>query len=238
MNSKRKWVTSAGTSVIRLIAGRNNIFLVSNQKTNILVDTGPAFMGRSLLKKLSRLNIGSIDFLLLTHTHFDHAANTSLIKERYHSKVIVHESEAGFLNTGNSPIPAGTNAFTTWLVRNFRNAAEKTVLYSSCTADILVIDELDLSPFGINALIVHTPGHSVGSLSLIVDNEIALVGDTFIGTFPGHCFPPFADDVPALMNSWQLLLKTGCIIFHPSHGKVQTKQMLENCLKIKMLKLQ
>lgn len=231
----KQWITKSGSRILMISGGRSNIFLVTNNQTNILIDTGPAFMGRSLLKKLKRLNISSIDFLVLTHTHFDHAANAYLLKDNYKLKVIVHEAEAEFLSSGDSPVPAGTNAFTSWLVRNFGKATERFVRYHPCPADISVTQEFDFSLTGLNAGIIHTPGHSSGSLSLIVDQEIALVGDTLFGTYPDSCFPPFADDVPELLKSWQTLLNSGCRLFLPSHGRGRTREMLERHLKSRRL---
>lgn len=233
--SGRQWATSAGTKVQMISGGRSNIFLVSDSRINILIDTGPAFMGRSLLRKLRRMHIGSIDFLVLTHTHFDHAANAYLIKDKCNAAIVVHQSEADYLLSGDSPVPAGTNAFTAWLVRNFGKTTESFVKYHSCNSDITVKEELDLSYSGINARIIHTPGHSSGSVSLVVDSEIALVGDTLFGTYPGSCFPPFADDEQELLKSWRKLLNTGCRIFLPSHGRARTREMLERKLAERLL---
>jgi hypothetical protein len=55
-------------------------------------------------------------------------------------------------------------------------------------------------------------------MSLIVDNEIALVGDVMFGVFNWSVFPPFADDVPTLEKSWGKLAKSGCKMYLPGHG--------------------
>lgn len=219
--------TTSGTEIRLLAGGRSNVFLVSNNQIKILVDTGPAFSGKHLLKKLEKLSISSIDYLLLTHTHFDHAANAQKLRAKFGLKVIVHEAESDYLLSGNSPVPAGTNAFTSWLAGTFGNWTEKKVRYQSCEADITIKKESDFSFPGIEAGVIHTPGHSPGSVCLVVDNEIALAGDTLIGAFPGRCFPPFADDVPELMKSWEKLLKTDCRLFLPSHGNARTRQVLK-----------
>jgi hydroxyacylglutathione hydrolase len=51
-----------------------------------------------------------------------------------------------------------------------------------------------------------------------VDDEIALVGDSMFGIFPGSIFPPLADDTDTMINSWGKLIRTNCRLFIPSHG--------------------
>ena len=222
--------TVSGTEIRLLVGGRSNVFMVSNTQIKILVDTGPAFSGKQLLNTLEKLEIKSIDYLLLTHTHFDHAANAYKLKDKFGLKIVVHETEAGYLLSGDSPLPAGTNAFTSWLVDNFGGWTNKRVRYPSCKADIIIKKDSEFSFTGIDAKIIHTPGHSAGSMCVIIDNEIALAGDSLIGVFPGNCFPPFADDVTELMRSWEKLLSTDCSLFLPSHGNARTRRMLEQGL--------
>jgi glyoxylase-like metal-dependent hydrolase (beta-lactamase superfamily II) len=226
----KQLITTSGTKITMLAGGRSNVFMVSGRHINVLVDTGPAFMCKRLLKKFDKLSISSIDYLVLTHTHFDHAANAQRIKEKFGLKVIVHEKEVDYLLSGDSPVPAGTNAFTSWLSGTFGSWMESKVRYNSCKADIIVNDVFDLSDTGIKVRIIHTPGHSAGSLSLIVDNEIALAGDTLFGVYPGSCYPPFADHLPDLLKSWEKLLETDCRLFLPSHGRPRTRKMVEEGL--------
>lgn len=223
----KRWLTSNDLCVTRLLGMRSNVFLVSKGNLNILVDSSPALYRRILEKRLRSFPVDHIDYLLFTHTHFDHCGNARWIREHYHPKVIVHRSEARFLEAGESPLPAGTNFFLRPLMRRHGPKATEKMKYEPCPVDILADDRFDLGFPGMNAHILHTPGHSRGSVSLIVDDEIAIVGDAMVGTFPGRIFPPFADDVPGLMLSWAKLLGTGCKIFLPSHGSGISRELLE-----------
>lgn len=224
--------TSKGTIILKIAGGRSNVFLVKTNHENFLIDTGPAFMHNQLIKRLRNAGVKSIDFLILTHTHFDHAANASSIKALFDAKVLVHSKEAAYLLSGDSPLPAGSNLFTSFLINNFGKIVQKRVIYKSCQPDILVDENYSFPDKGSIIKIIHTPGHSSGSMCIILDNEIALVGDTLIGTLPGRCFPPFVDDVPELYQSWKKLLKTGCTIFLPSHGSEVKREIAEKvCLK-------
>ena len=88
-------------------------------------------------------------------------------------------------------------------------------------------EKFDLEDYGFYAYILHTPGHSPGSLSVIIDEEVAFVGDTMFGIFKGSVFPPFAEDVNRMINSWGKLLKTGCSVFIPSHGSANNRSLVQ-----------
>ncbi|HNX01018.1 MAG TPA: MBL fold metallo-hydrolase, partial [Candidatus Cloacimonadota bacterium] len=98
--------------------------------------------------------------------------------------------------------------------------------YDPVEPDVLVEDELLLSEYGNELRLIHTPGHTSGSISLIIDDEIALVGDSMIGLLPDRILPPYGDDEKQIRHSWRVLLDTGCSLFLPSHGSAVPKEVL------------
>lgn len=94
-------------------------------------------------------------------------------------------------------------------------------------AGLLTEGEMDLRSLGIEACILHTPGHSPGSLSLLVDNEIVLAGDALFGQVPWTAYPPFGDDPEAMISSWERLLGTPARLFLPAHGAPVSRTKLE-----------
>ena len=223
----RSWQTSGGHNIIQILSGRSNVFLLTNDRSNILVDTGPQFMWNTLQKRLESLHIDQIHLLVLTHSHFDHAANACRIKEKYKAQVIIHHSEANYLASGDNILPSGTNPITRLLVRIFAKQFRSIALYQPCNSDYKIEDIYDLADWGFNAYLIHTPGHTQGSICLIVDNEVALVGDTMFGISRWTVFPPFASDQNQMLKSWGKLLETNCKIFMPSHGSANARSIVE-----------
>jgi len=187
LNKMNTWETKSGYKIIRILSGRSNVFLVSNGEQNILVDTSPKYMWNTLEKRLNRLNVDHIDYLILTHTHTDHAENAHRIRDKYKTSIIVHSSEAAYLISGDNYIPQGTNFFTRAIVNILLKRFAVKFRNEPCQYDLLVDSIFDLNDFGFNAYIMPTPGHTPGSMSVIIDDEVALVGDTMFGVFIANC---------------------------------------------------
>jgi glyoxylase-like metal-dependent hydrolase (beta-lactamase superfamily II) len=224
----KTWETKSGCRISQILSGRSNVFLITKGKKNILIGTSPENKWNKLEKKLIDLNINNIDFLILTHTHFDHAANAYRIKKKYNAQVFVHETEASYLTTGNNIIPNGTNIITRSLIKFFAASVFRRLRYEPCQPDVLVNSSLNLKEFGFEAYIIHTPGHTIGSMSIVVDNEVALVGDTMFGISKWSVFPPYANDVKQMVKSWGKLLNTNCPVFIPSHGSANSRSLVQN----------
>jgi glyoxylase-like metal-dependent hydrolase (beta-lactamase superfamily II) len=131
----RTWITNNGTLICRIISGRSNVFLIKNQAVAILVDTSPARKWGLLQKRLLKMGVRNLDFLILTHTHFDHAANAWQLREKYNARIVVHISEQKLLEAGKNNIPEGTNLLSGTLIRVFRPFFESWFDYNGVKAD-------------------------------------------------------------------------------------------------------
>ncbi|HPI18879.1 MAG TPA: MBL fold metallo-hydrolase [Candidatus Kapabacteria bacterium] len=224
------WKTKSGYEIYQLLSGRSNVFFLKAKGINILIDTSTKRYWKKLNVKLLRLEISKIDFLILTHSHHDHASNANRIKQYFGAKVIIHTEEATYLENGKNPLIKGTN-FITKLIVSFGKSLFSKMKYERCKPDILVEQQYDFEKKGLKAKIIHTPGHSVGSVSLIVDNEIAIVGDTLFGVFKNSVLPPYTSDNIEMLRSWKKLYETGCNYFLSGHGKEKSRKDLENSIK-------
>lgn len=216
--------TGKGTSIYTLTPARCNIYVVSRHTRIILIDSGIFFDRSRIEHALNRKGIVP-EAVVLTHTHFDHAGNAGWLAAEYGAEVVVQEAESDLLARGDTPIPSGTYTFTKGIVSIGRKIAP-AFKYDPCTADHIFGDTFDLNRFGINGYVLHTPGHSPGGATTVIDDVVAIAGDSVIGTIPGSPFPPFADDVDELMRSWKKLLDSGCHTFLPGHGRPVSREEL------------
>jgi len=217
-----RFITRSGTEIRRLTPARCNIFAVTRNSRTILIDTGISFDRSRIEHALERKRLIP-EAVVLTHTHFDHAGNAAWLQKEYGSEVVVQEAESGMLASGDTPIPHGTYSFTRSLVSIGRKIGP-VFRYDACVADHVFTDRFDLNRFGINGFIIHTPGHSPGGATVVIDDVVAIAGDSVIGTMPGSPFPPFADDVSVLIGSWKRIIDTGCLTILPGHGKPVSRE--------------
>jgi hydroxyacylglutathione hydrolase len=81
--------------------------------------------------------------------------------------------------------------------------------------------------------VIHTPGHSWGSVSVLLDNGEAFVGDLAMNMLPMRLkpgLPIFGDDVQIVKNSWQKRLDMGAKTVYPAHGKPFPEEILYEAL--------
>jgi len=220
------WKTKNGVEIVQVLNGRSNAYLIVSENECVLVDTGKESAFRRLQENNEALKLPkeNIDLLILTHTHFDHCQNAFALRKQFNCEIVMSENEAEYAEQGFTPLPKGTFPITRFISKLGNRIGKSRFGYQPFVPDRLVSCELNLEAFRI--ILIPTPGHSKGSISVIVDNEIALVGDTLFGVFRKSVFPPFADDVNGMIASWGRLLETNCATFLPGHGKEIKQELL------------
>jgi len=81
--------------------------------------------------------------------------------------------------------------------------------------------------------VLHTPGHTMGSVSVLLETGDAFVGDLAMNGLPlriGPGMPPLAEDAVAVKDSWRLLLEKGAKRIYPAHGQPFGTEVLERAL--------
>ena len=123
----------------------------------------------------------TIDFAILTHEHYDHISGVNEIKQRFGTKVICGERAAERLEDPGLNL----SRFQDYIVQviPFGNGQTGSEEYS-CIADETVTDGQIIWWEKHRLLIRETPGHSIGSISILLDNEALFSGDTIFKDYP------------------------------------------------------
>lgn len=204
--------------------GMLNAFLVIGPGGPVLVDTGlpgsvPA-IGRVV--RAAGLDWSDIKLIVLTHGHIDHAGSAVELRRLTGAPVLYHAAETPYC-TGEKPLLRPTRLFG----RLFRMTGAIERPFPPVSADILMQgQEFDLKTLGLEGTIRHTPGHTPGSVSLLLPSGDVLAGDLAAsGILLGGIAlrgrperPPFEEDPHVTARSLDELLAMGAVRFHLGHG--------------------
>ncbi len=225
----KKWVTKHGITVIRLELTRCNCYVIRTEKENWLVDAGTIRSRKKLLQLLQNCYISAIDGVILTHAHINHVENVAWIADRYHCPVYVHDSELHFVQTGDCLIPKAAKGYLNLAERLLREAPFLNKYPACRDAKAITFDEPIIWDEHIRLL--ETPGHSEGSVSIIVDDELALVGDAMSKRAFFGVNQLWANQPGLVSVTWKKLLQESCQWYIPSHGGAISRRQVERKLK-------
>ena len=203
--------------------GINRCYLIQDGGI-IMIDGGPPNKSIAFQKFIRCIPIhpNDIRLIILTHGDFDHVGSASEIKLLTGAKIAIHENDR--LNFENSLYnwPPGTTSWGRFL-RFVLNPILKISLKFSGDKSDIVLDNSDypLYDFGINGKIVYTPGHTKGSVSVLLESGEAFVGCMAHNNFPFRFrpgLPIFAEDIYEVKESWKSLIQKGARMIYPAHG--------------------
>ncbi|MCF8331600.1 MAG: MBL fold metallo-hydrolase [Bacteroidales bacterium] len=222
------------TRITKVKTGQTNSYLVHTPDGYILVDTGTANQTKKVERALNNAgaDIKEIKLIIVTHAHYDHVGSLQEIKIKSGASVLVHEKEKRLLQAGKTDFPAGT-FFMTKLLASAGNSFMQGK-FNPVDADITITDKYSLQDFGIDGEVIHTPGHTEGSISVLIEGEHLICGDTFFNVLPNSVYPVFANDQAQLLETWKKIEQLNCKTFYPGHGNIFNNQKYLKTLKRKI----
>jgi len=213
-------LTDKESTMIRISTRGVNSYLIRGEKS-ILVDTGYPGSGRTIMAKLilEGIDPGEISLILITHGHNDHFGSAAELKERLGVPVAVHNRDAEYLRKGTNPPIHATS--TTGRILQFMLSQTGTSKIPTLEPDILIEEEMSLEKYGVKGVVIPTPGHTPGSVSVLLSSGEALVGDLIMGVglwTRSPSYPIFADDLKQVWRSIHSIMQRSPKIVCAGHG--------------------
>lgn len=180
-----------------------NCYLLASGSEAVLIDPGEYMdtIAREIIKNDLKLK-----YIINTHGHIDHIRGNNQFREKLGGKILIHEEDSAMLGD-----PA-ENLSTLPGLTPFKSQGPDEVL-----------KEGDLISFGSHQLeVLHTPGHTRGSICLLsVEEEALFTGDTLFAYSIGRTDFPHGS-TEKIRESLQRLVELGKrypgLKIYPGHG--------------------
>lgn len=228
-------------------------FLLKAKSGYILIDTGYEYDDKLFLSEMRRESISfcDISYIFLSHHHDDHSGLVNyIIEQNPNVKVIMHKLCAQVIKTGVNDKTRGGGYVSKriqFLTKLHKLMHPEWSLsfppYSVRDTDVIFERDNDslLRNIGINGRIIYTPGHTVDSCSILMDNGILFAADAAANylNFAGTKYSPlFITDTNEYYMSWEKVIGAGAKIIYPAHGKpFPVEKLKQNIWRIKNEKL-
>ncbi len=199
----------------RFILGElvTNCYIIADEATkNAVLFDAPANADK-ILEYLDKNDL-YLKFIFLTHAHFDHILALKELLYKTGAECMLHECEEKYLNDSALNL-SGDTASEIGLIDNYKLLKEN---------DVINFDSITIN-------VIHTPGHTEGSVCYLVNNDTLISGDTlFSGSIGRFDFPlgNFENEISSIKN--KLLILNDETKVYPGHGFSTTigKQRKEN----------
>jgi glyoxylase-like metal-dependent hydrolase (beta-lactamase superfamily II) len=171
--------------------------------------------------------LSDIKHLLLTHHHDDHAGFAAELVRSTGCQVIAHRHAVLPLSQGRSEgtdKPVNRRSRMALAVYALSHKEFRFPPLTLTGNDVVIKGDNDglLKEIGIDGVILHTPGHTRDSISVLLSDGSAFVGDAAMNflrwTGMGHR-PIVVEDIKIVYESWQKLRERGARVIYPSHGR-------------------
>lgn len=186
-------------TVKEIMYGNTKCYLINNK---VMIDTDWAGTLQSFFKCIKEENVRlkDIKYLFITHFHPDHMGIAQELAE-LGIKIVVFEEQKEYIHWSDNIFAKDKNL-------TFKAIDEDNVQVISC------LDSRNfLESIGVFGEVLYTPGHSDDSISVILDNGIAIVGD--LPTL--YSVPAYNDK--KLEYSWNNILSNNLHSIHYGHAK-------------------
>lgn len=205
--------------ITRIKGGTDNCYIVSDGRNAILFDTSSGAARDKVIGECSKYDL---KLVVLSHTHFDHAENAAVISEHFGVPVAYHEADDELFDYYNAQPLKSYGLVGSVVLKLSLSQLEKTEV--TRPSNRFFVKEGDtLEDYGFpDVKVVELPGHTKGSIGLIVSDSSLLAGDAldnWITPATGHLYY----DKAALEKTAERIKSLGNVTVYYGHGNPTKK---------------
>lgn len=194
-----------------------NAYLIENRSGMYLIDTGMPGDAKHILEKMESLDRMDLKIIYLTHAHIDHDGGAAALKSFTGAPIAIHHADANSFISGRTEL--GEVRGRGWLLKWLVPIAEPYMRSQTTEVDVLLNDGDRLDKFGLDAVVIHTPGHTSGSSSLLVEGRYLFTGDLVTTHGKPHVQKYYASDWDQIPISVERIRSAGAELIYPGHGR-------------------
>ncbi len=212
---------TGSAAIVQVPLRLSNVFLIQT-RVPILVDSGTIGDMDDLADALAAYGVAtsSLGLVIVTHGHADHAGLAAEIQKLGAAQIVLGAGDLALAAAGHNDDLKPTG-FTGAVLKPFI-----TSVYPELVPDVVVRDDaIDLAPWGIQGKVVAMPGHTPGSIVVLLDDHTAFVGDMIAGGSLGGLLSPhspcehlYQADPAQNRKNVKTLLDLGVTKFYLGHG--------------------
>jgi len=196
-----------------------NAYLVKAGDGFILIDTGMAPQFARLEAQLLQAGClpDHLKLVVITHGDMDHAGGCAALQAKYHARIAIHPADLAMATTGAVVKRQGRGLLNKIAV-TLMNLVGGRATARAFQADILLQDGQGLEAYDLAAKVIHTPGHTQGSIAVVTEQGNLFAGDTLANRTRVDV-APFIQDYQVLRRSLERLKSLNAKMVYPGHGK-------------------
>jgi glyoxylase-like metal-dependent hydrolase (beta-lactamase superfamily II) len=181
-----------------------NCYILGCERTREAAVIDPGGDPDKILLALAKDKLRCV-YIINTHGHFDHAADNKRLKEVTGAELLIHRADAPMI------------------LQQRGSGGMWGIKVDDSPPPDRYLEEGDVITFGdISLKVLHTPGHSPGSISLVAD-KIVIVGDTLFAGSIGRTDFPGGDYEGLIRNVREKIFTLGDdVIVYTGHGPKTT----------------
>jgi glyoxylase-like metal-dependent hydrolase (beta-lactamase superfamily II) len=186
----------------------------------VLIDTGAGWSVEKIINNINILGFypKELAMALLTHCHIDHIGGAPEIKKKLGSKLCIHKLDASPLESGDPVLTAAQRYQTTF------PPTDVNVKFTSSEEKLTLGDQ--------EVICLHTPGHTPGSISILIDKDGKRL--LFAQDIHGPLLKEFGSNLTEYDRSTQKLLDLNADILCEGHFGIyptrkQVREYIRSC---------